>query len=873
MNDAHRRYLLSWPRTDGRSLGVARAAPATGRWLACGLLGMLGTWAGTARSASELSAPIPSQPLARALVEFAHQTGLQLVYESKLAAQRQSHDASARLSAPDALTLLLQGTGLNFQFLNPKTIRIYEAAAVAPAVQPTATKLTELPAEPTLHRLDALEEVIVTATRREERAGDVPISMEVWSQEAITAWGAKNTADIAALTPGLQFDSYPERPFQTNIAMRGLNGRDGTAIGIYIDDVPIPAPSAWGASIYRSFPLLFDLDRVEVLRGPQGTLFGQGAMGGAIRFITQQPDLSRYSGVMSADVAETERGGISYESGAALGGPLGSGCIGFRVAGWRRMDGGYIDRVDPFTGATVDANANRSVSQLFRGSLLLAPSDTLHLVPSLIYQSQSVHDTSSFYTYLSDPGAGILENGKLLAQPGDDEFALASLKVTANFATTELTALTAYFHRTTSELEDFTNIGIWNNPMGPEYPLNYMDAIPTEHNLSETSFTEEVRLSSAASNSRLTWLAGAFYSYERHLETDNTVARDPTVGAMVDGTNGVGGHETELAAFGQIALRFAQQYTATAGLRVAQYGHDGNFEASGPANVGVPTLFVAASHEAAVVPRFSLEYQADHGRLFYASIAQGYRPGGLNAPLSSACGVPETGPYRADSLWSYEVGGKNQLFNGRLQLNTSVFYARWRDTQLPLVTPAPQECTYTTNAGGAMSRGIEIQAQGLLTEHLKTDLSIAYEDARYTQTVRVGSLLIVANGDVIGTLPLVPSPWDVRASIDYARPLGSELTGYARGEDEIHGHNPGPFYSQHPDDAFYAPDRVANPATNLLNVRAGVKWLHVDVGLYVNNLLDSQPTLSRRNNSREDTLIYATTFRPRTIGLKGSLQF
>jgi iron complex outermembrane recepter protein len=841
-------------------------------WFACCLLGLLcAGWAGTAGSAAELSAPIASQPLAQALFEFAHQTGLQLLYESKLAARRQSHEVPAGLAATDALTLLLKGTGLNFQFLNPKTVRVFEVAAVAPAAKSSASK-PEPRAEPAARR-DVLEEVIVTATRREERAGEVPISMAVWSQEAITAWGAKNTADIAALTPGVQFDHYPERPFQTNIAMRGLNGRDGSAIGIYIDDVPIPAPSAWGASIWRSFPLLFDLDRVEVLRGPQGTLFGQGAMGGAVRFITQQPDLAEYSGMTSVDVAHTERGAMSYESGAAVGGPLVPGSVGFRFAGWIRSDGGFIDRVDPFTGAIVDTNANRSVSEVFRGAMLFAPSDTLHIETSVMYQSERVHDTSSFYTYLSDPGAGILENGKLLQQPGDDDFALASLKLTATFATTELTALSAYFHRTASELEDFTNIGIWNNPMGPEYPLNYSDAIPTEHNLSETSFSEEVRLSSAVSNSPLTWLGGVFYSYEHHLETDNTVALDPTVGAIVDGNNGIGGSETVLAAFGQVALRFAQHYTATAGLRVAHYEHDANFEASGPLNVGVPTPFVASSQSAAAVPRFGLEYRPLEEQLFYASIAEGYRPGGLNVPLSSECGVPEAGPYRADSLWSYELGGKNRLFDGRLQLDTSLFYATWRNTQLPLVTPAPEECAYTTNTGGAMSRGFELQAQVLLTEYLKTDLSIAYEDARYTQTVRVGSLLIVAKGDVVGTLPLVPSPWDLRASIDYARPLGGGLTGYARAEDEIHVHNPGPFYSQHPDDAIYAPGRVANPTTNWLSTRAGLKWSRVEVGLYVNNLLDSQPTLSRRNNGRADTLIYATTFRPRTIGLSGSVQF
>src|SRR5271170_5417876 len=118
-------------------------------------------------------------------------------------------------------------------------------------------------------------------------------------------------------------------------------------------------------------------------------------MGGAVRFITQQPDLTEQSGLASWEVADTERGGMSYESGAALGGPLVLGSVGARVMAWRRADGGFIDRVDPFTGATIDANANRSVSEVFRGALLFAPSDTLRIVPSLTYQSENVHDTSS----------------------------------------------------------------------------------------------------------------------------------------------------------------------------------------------------------------------------------------------------------------------------------------------------------------------------------------------------------------------------------------------------------------------------------------------------------------------------------------------
>ena len=175
--------LLAAMTAVGTACGLAQAdlaAPA-GRWLAYCLVGMLlSMWAGTAQSVPALSAPIPPQPLAQALVEFAHQTGLQLLYESKLAVQRHSNEAAQGLSAAAALTEMLRGTGLDFQFLNPKTVRIYEPAAVAPAVQPSASDIPNPRAEPAVPRVDALEEVIVTATLRAERADDVPISMEVW---------------------------------------------------------------------------------------------------------------------------------------------------------------------------------------------------------------------------------------------------------------------------------------------------------------------------------------------------------------------------------------------------------------------------------------------------------------------------------------------------------------------------------------------------------------------------------------------------------------------------------------------------------------------------------------------------------------------
>src|SRR6266436_6789424 len=207
----------------------------------------------------------------------------------------------------------------------------------------------------------SLEEIVVTATRREEQANRVPISMAVWTQEAMEASGVKGMDQIGALTPGVEFsfNTTIGAPGYTYLVIRGVTDRHAATTGVLIDDTPVPV--ARGDTFARSFSWTFDLNRVEVLRGPQGTLLGQGTLGGAVRFIMNQPSLTSFSGLARAEYSTTARGDTSYEAGAAIGGPLLTEVLGFRVSGWYRTDGGFVDRINPFTGATVDANANRQL--------------------------------------------------------------------------------------------------------------------------------------------------------------------------------------------------------------------------------------------------------------------------------------------------------------------------------------------------------------------------------------------------------------------------------------------------------------------------------------------------------------------------------
>jgi len=243
-----------------------------------------------------------------------------------------------------------------------------------------------------------------------------------------------------------------------------------------------------------------------------------------------------------------------------------------------------------------------------------------------------------------------------------------------------------------------------------------------------------------------------------------------------------------------------------------------------------------------------------------------------NALVGNACPTDTPPSYGADSVWNVELGAKNTLLGGRLRLDSSIFHARWRALQTQ--TPFP-DCAfgYTTNAGAAVSNGVDFGAEALLTQRLKLALTAAYVDAHYTQTVLLNGAVVVGRGDAIGVLPLVTAPWTVTATADYQFPPGGEFTIALHAQDTFHSRNPGPFTSDNPDAVVYAPARRPNPATNQLDLRATASWRSIDAAVFVNNALNSQPILQRRSYIASDTLFYATTLRPRTVGLGVNWRF
>jgi len=399
-----------------------------------------------------------------------------------------------------------------------------------------------------------LQEVVVTATRQAEPLSKVPISVAVFGREQMDAQGVKQLDDLVRLTPGLNL-TRDENTGANQIAIRGISSAAGSGTtGVYIDESPIQVRNL-GFGAGTAFPGMFDIDRVEVLRGPQGTLFGAGSEGGTIRFIQVEPSLTKYSGYSRAEVAKTKSGDISYEGGAAFGGPIIDERLGFRVSAFYRREGGYIDAVngnyailDPtgsaygnsvaFTRANLvekDINWNRTTA--FRGALKFAATDALTISPSIFYQKQHFNDGPGAAFWLSQSNLGSRDYSRpyyVAGNPakdpavtamnvpnnqlGDDEFTLTSLGINWHLGGVDLISNTSYFKRNNDQWYDYTRgyVQFYMQALFPggDYPPPGYKAM-SDYGNAQRNFVEELRLQSNDPDGRISWVTGAFYSHNK----------------------------------------------------------------------------------------------------------------------------------------------------------------------------------------------------------------------------------------------------------------------------------------------------------------------------------------------------------------------
>ena len=799
-----------------------------------------------------------------------------------------------------------------------------------------------------------LQQIIVTATRRAEAINKVPMSVSALSRSEMDVRGINDIENLARFIPGIHIDTAGTH----SIAIRGIasSGGAGTT-GLYIDDTPIQMRGL-AFNTDEALPVAFDLQRIEVLRGPQGTLFGAGSEGGTVRYITTPPSLTRTSVYSKETVAYTEHGAPSYEAGVAAGTPLIEGRLGVRADVYYRHEGGYVDLINPVTLASVAHNANYVNWAMFRLSAVWKINDRWRLRPSFYYQSRVAHNTNDYWPLYSNPGQGRYVSADPDRREIPDKFYLPSVQLTGDFGAFRLILDSAYYHRreTTGYEGTLYNLGFYQSPavLASADPVNCWTGVcpmpllldangvhlpagatnyraPATVDNDQQNIVEEVRLESTDPHSRLKWTTGLFFSSDRQRYLEQI--HDPLLNELTNvyaGSNygdvfcnfsaitdacvnpyqpilydprfpndsyflQTNAKDVQYAWYGQGTYSITRQWNLTVGLRESHTRFTFNTLTGGPQLYYPTQSGSGAKSENDFTPKVSVSYQYDQNDLYYATYAKGFRPGGANNPVPyAACatdfqnfginGAPKT--FNSDTVNSYEIGAKN-TFGDRVRLSTSVYYIRWNNIQQFVVPPICQ-ISFISNLGSAVAKGADLQAQLLLTRHLTANITAGYTSARFTRAARFTAAEvtpIVASGDAItvgdsGNGVGTPSP-PVTVSIG----LQYEFRLFGRGsfvrvDDEYQGRSNWLTPQLDPNTQQFDPANYTLGSTNLLSMRAGMRFGEWRIEGFVNNLTDTHPVTSYSWSIDPGVCVNATpqcerstrlqrqwTYRPRTFGL------
>ncbi|HEY0938547.1 MAG TPA: TonB-dependent receptor [Steroidobacter sp.] len=655
-----------------------------------------------------------------------------------------------------------------------------------------------------------IEEIVVTATRRELKLQDVPMSIMALGEAQLKDIGADGFADYVNLVPGLSFSQ--RGPGESRIIIRGVASNTGVStVGLYMDELPVQDQGR------NPEGRLFDIERIEVLRGPQGTLYGEGAMGGAIRIITNKANPSQFESETELSVADVKGGGESYGVNAMVNLPVVEDKLGVRVVGMYRDEAGYVDNV--MLGRK-DTNTNET--QGARVTARLLATDRLTITGLVNYNKTSTGGLSGVDPVLED-----LQNARPIEEPMDDSFYQYGLTLEYAFPWATLTSASSYFTR---DVDFIRNAG----------GMARVD-VQAEDEIT----AQELRLTSSG-DGRLQWIGGLFFKEARYQQTAAFI--DPSFPAMLGGPVLVEDRSAsktrQTAAFGEVSWRFTDRLEATAGVRLFREELTGESLAS-----GIPLIFPNGpehnrdeGENDVVTPKLSLAFDLTKDVLLYTIVAKGYRQGGFNPSSELTNGGPET--FEPDVTWNYEIGAKTAWFDNRLVANAAVYYIDWRDLQ---VIPAflPFQFRYVANVGKAHSKGgelellirpikgLEISASGGLTHaRLDVDTALAPEGS---------------------WLPRVPRR-TAALTAQYRWPIGDELQGLIRGSVQSVGKS----YSSLDND----PISLA-PAYETGDLRVGVEGEKWSAYLYAKNIWDE------RGITEADLLASGlySIIQPRSIGL------
>lgn len=722
-----------------------------------------------------------------------------------------------------------------------------------------------------------VSEVVVTANKLNSvNVIKAPTSVQAISGQELQKEGEVGFMDVAAKIPGLAVQDLG--PGDRKYVMRGISSVGESTTGVYYDEAVISGSNANDGGGFEPDIRMYDLNRIEVLRGPQGTLYGAGSMSGTIRFITNKPDLNSVSGYLSAEASDTSHGSGNYDADGEINLPILAGKAAIRVVGWELDDSGYIDQIRVGAGTANPEGLVKGVNndrvQGGRVSLRVQPTDNLTIDASYTNQQENSAGSSRYtppgVTAFQIAGTPTIQgcdlcNTDAARSPWKDH--LEVYGVTINYKTPwgTLTATTNQYNRHYQYNIDNTTI---LNFIG--FPVDAVAEEPSERRVNSS----EIRFASAF-NFPVNFVVGGFREQETNdlqvalITTNGQGYPNGPFSALNSSDFFQGGdvlfgrtdHRTitQYAAFGEATWAITPKLKVTGGVRyytehlegVQEQTHP--FGGFPPSQSGVPVPDPSATYNR-VTFKFNANYQFNDAVLVYATVASGFRGGGLN-PANPIFPVPPS--FGPDSLVDYEIGAKGTLFDHRLDYQVDAYLIYWNDIQVNETTNSGSS-NFTGNAGDAISKGIEFEFDARPIQHLTVDFAGSIQGAHLTKGAspdqQAANQTLGVTGD---ELPDV-APFQFALGLNYTAPLSGDWTGTLGADITYRGRA----------NAYFAanPQNITLDPYTLLNLRAGVSTGPWSATLFLRNVTNERAQISAINSNQDPHALL--TVQPRTVGLR-----
>ncbi len=807
---------------------------------------------------------IPQGDLKAALTAYIRQSGKELIFRDDQIRGLTTEGVQGMLSTSDALSRLLEGSQLKVKE-NPS------GPLLIIADKSGAMDAGTSGADDSQENTFVLEEIIVTATRRAESLQDVPIAISALTPQLIERQGIENFADYARQVPGLNLNQGSKNEASL-FTIRGIGtGVTGSSlqktVSVYIDEVPVS-----NLGIVEPDLRLYDVERVEVLRGPQGTLFGSGSLAGAVRVITKKADTSGFDASALVDLGLTGSDSFRQRYNGMVNLPIVEDKLAARVVGYLRNEEGYVDDVS----RNID-NIDTIKDWGVRTSVRWQPTERFNATFGMIYEESEPQDLSLF-----NPALGKHKASWFISNRASSELALynATLEYDLDWAT--LSSSTNYADTSELNLLDISGV------VGSAFGLGLR--LPQEGQ----TIVQELRLVSTT-DSKVEWVLGGFFLKRNEdtvseLFTTDEFLESAGISGLPDATTN-STHSTtevrEIAAYGELSYHLTDTLTLLGGLRYAEFevsstvhgdrGFGSNFFALAFGGGGNATLTDVAESVTAtgklhkLTKKISLTWQPNEDQTYYALVSEGFRIGQPNALVNGGVSlrdpndlvIPPLGS--SDTLWNYEIGAKTYWLDKRLKVNLALYYIDWSDIQLQARRPS-DAVLFVTNAGQAVSKGVELEALATPNKAWEFGLNLTIQEAKITSLSAEEALI---TGAVDGGRLLTPD-FQIAGHVQYTWDLDDGTEIYARADAQHVGSYPNLFPNV---SGRGTPNGDLAYTDAYQNVNASVGWVgdKITVAAYVENLLNNDDYVYVLNASTLPNKF--GTLRPRTFGIRASWKY